>query len=326
MESKIEKMLEKLYNWEYLDYGNFYESKQEFLIDFKNYLSNHSDKVKELKLLEDIVLYGDNSSKIANLFYIDCPFPNGIPNYVMELQEIIISYKNNKESTLRKFRNVYTIEKFEYRMDKFEKRFINSELFMEILYEIKNNLEFKNQSKAKKQYVNISMGTMNIDENILKDIYESDMSLLDYAFYNRIDYTLFNKFISTITNPITKDIRNRKDTVEEKIIDIIKKINSGEMDFLDYYKECKLEPKHLKLFVSKYHLYGKSISNFIAKNTTNYRINIETELSSLLVINNEVVPKEVKEQAIKIIKDVDAPLIACNYSSMVRKLMKERTQ
>ena len=326
MENKIDIMLNKLINFEYFDYKNYYIKEEDFLINLKEYLKKNKNKAYELSILKDIVLYGDINSKDVNVLYLDKDLPLNAPNYILDIQDILRTYRKNKISAFRKVKGIYSSSNFANKIVNFDKKFLNAELYKDMLNDILSNMTYKLDVKHCPTYVPKNVGEAYIiDDEVLQSIYDSGLSLLDYAVKHKVDYVKLNAVISTSKKQALAEIKERQDTVEDMLVELIKKIANNEMDFMDYYKVCKLNPLYLRPYVTKYNLQGKTISSFINKNCKDGDVTLEKEENSKIIIDGVEVPYEIKKEAIELIQEVEAPVTKFNYTTIVRKLMKKQS-
>ena len=305
---------------------NYYENERIFLQDAKSYLQYcTSDEEKiELDLLINTIINGTQK----NLFYLDYEVEDS-PNYVRSFQLIIKEYFKNRDIAYRKATDIWsTRKKMDSAINSFSKRFINSQIYMPIIMDIAINMEQRLNNKKNNSYVKKGALSYSVDKNVINDIYESGMSLLDYAFYNSIDYSLYNNYFSSCKNTREDilEICNRENTVEDKIISIIQMINSEELDIFDYYKLCKLKLPLLGRFASKYNLTSPIFSNFLKNSSqmTLGKIQINKLYSDQLIINDYVVPIEIKKQAIDYLESIGAPITYNHYKEIIRRLIDEK--
>ena len=86
----------------------------------------------------------------------------------------------------------------------------------------------------------------------------------------------------------------------------------------------KLHPKFLKHIAIKNGIECGLLTKFVDSFNYSMLIVPENEIQTNLVIDSKEVSMEIKQEAIKYIKNIDAPLNEINYRTMVKKLMRKR--
>ena len=321
--NKIEKMLELQRNYRSVYLLDFYENKTECRKDLKKYIvKNKPNDLNEINILKDSMVNGAKNNK--NLFSLDTINELTEAVYTHDFKEIISLYLIDKDRAYIKSHKLFTEKAFYTAIQRFNKRYINHELYNDILEDIYKSFK-KNEKKKKNKYVDIYKNNYyKVNEVTLQAIYDSGLSPFDFAYYNDIDYAKFNTYVKSNTNnDMCFEISKRENTLEGKVLELMQKIANGEIDFYDYYQECRISPGSLRKLVSRNNIYGKEVSNFINQNSHPIIINEGNELNAKLVIDEKEVPLEIKIKAINAIKKIDAPLSAANYKKMIRRLLKE---
>ena len=320
---KIEKMLKKQSEFKTILLSDFYSNKKDFLIDLKTYLKLNNDKVKEINILKESMI--NANVKRDNLFYLDSSnLANSV--YSWDFQTILKAYLNNKDLGYIRAHKLYNANEFANNIERFKLKYLNYELYIDMLNDIAKS--YSPITTKKNIYVDLYRSSARtINKELIQEVYDSNLSAFDYSYYTGIDFAKVNAYCTkNQSNEMCYEILHRENKLEEKVLELLQKISTGEYDFYEYYKECKVPPKSLRKFASNNKMYGKPLSNFITSNTQPILVNEKKELETKLVINEIEVTNELKLKAFAKIKEVDAPLSVANYKKMVRRLIKDETK
>lgn len=262
----------------------------------------------------------------TDLFSLDQTFlSSDYPNYAFKVYKILKAYNENKEKGIRLAQDsIKNKEYFIKIVEKLNKKYSNMSQYEEALSFI--ILSYDNIVKKSDKYVDYSLIKTDCSEKkeLLTKIYNSGLSVLDYYYYNTT-FININTFINDRRNENNKmalEIKKRKNTTIPMIINIINKINNGEMDYVGYYETTCLYPYFLMEIAKEYNLYTEIVADFIRTLRNPNCILVNKELNGSLVISNEEVPREIKEQAIEYLKSIEAPLDINIYNNMVKRLIK----
>ena len=242
-----------------------------------------------------------------------------------KMYKILNAYKENNDKGIRVAKEYFKSEKaFQKAIDRFEKAHINADEFLDDLNDILPS--YGNVVKKEKGYINRSIyRDTEAMRKVLIAIHESNLSLLDYCFYNSTTFGFATYFGECIrrNNKKAIEIKNRKDKTYKVIIEIINKINNEELDYVGYYETTNLNPYLLINIARENDLYTDVLARFISVLRANNQLNIEKELNGVLVISEEEIPREIKEQAIEYLNSINAPMDTVVYNNMVRRLIKK---
>ena len=137
---RIEQLLEEQKNYKFINPKEYYENDIDFLNDCENYLKLNPSKKNEVLILKRVYFEGSMKRNKTNVFYLDKDLPTNELEKIFYLQDICNSYLENKEKTINKVRERYTKQSFEILLNSFKKKFLNYELYMDILLDIQNGL------------------------------------------------------------------------------------------------------------------------------------------------------------------------------------------
>ena len=262
----------------------------------------------------------------TDVFSLDQTFlSSDYPNYAFSVYKILIAYNSNKEKGIRLAKDsIKSKDNFIKIIERLKKKYSNMSDFDEAFEVIL--LSYDNKVKKCETYVDSKKIKNDCAEKkeLLAKIYNSGLSIIDYYFYNTVNINI-NAFVNdkcSENNKMALEVRNRKDTTMSKIIDIINRINNGELDYVGYYETTCLYPYFLMEIAKSNNLYTDVLAEFIRNLRMNNFIVIEKELDGTLVINDEEVPRELKVQAIEYLKQIEAPIDMTTYNNMVRRLIK----
>lgn len=248
------------------------------------------------------------------------------PDYAFKLHKILNAYNSSKDKGYRIAKElVKTSNRLSAMTEKFKKQYANSGDYLEALYDIMNYLN----KGVKKTTTYVNIGKVSPERaqmaSIIQKIYNSGLSILDYYFYNTTPLGINTYFCDKVSHKdkIALEIKERRDTTYPIILDIIDKINNKELDYVGYYEITKLNPYYLIAIAKDNNLFTEDLARFISLLRANNQLDVERELNGTLVINEEKIPRVVKEQAIEYIKSIDAPMDALVYESMIKRLIRK---
>ena len=332
-EEKIEALLEIQSDGIKVYYEDFYDNLKDLYVDIKKYLRKNPERKEEICILMNTIEKGNKN----NVFYLNNTLHENNPEYAFKFQEILKLYETDIDKAVKKAQNFREKkDNFLYFVNKFSKKYINSKLYIDALNDIANHLE--NDEKVKrKTYINYEAFSDIENNKITLDlIYDSNLSVLDYAFYNRINYGDVNAYISTsiknkTTNSKINEIYKRKSKTLPIILDIANKIINNQIDIIEYYELTKLSLIAFKRIVNQNNIKSPILNEFVRDNTNNFTINntyeknkvlIDRELNSKQIINNQEISNETKLSAYNYLEEIEAPLTYRNYNIMIKKLIK----
>ena len=263
----------------------------------------------------------------TNIFSLDESFLNyDNPKYVFNLYKILYAYKDNKEKGIRIAKEEIKSKDFFLKIiEKFKKNFINANEFLSDLNDITLSYDEKNKKTNNSFYSCVSKEEQEEDEKLLKVIYDSGLSKIDYFFYNYTPISFNQYFYNRCysNDEIALEINNREDKTMPLLLIILKSINNKEIDYVGYYELTKLNPFLLISIAKENNLYTKVVANFIRMLRTSESVVIERELNGTLVINSEEISKETKKQAIEYLNSIEAPIDSVVYNNMIKRLIKK---
>ncbi|MBR1416206.1 MAG: hypothetical protein IJ572_00105 [Bacilli bacterium] len=325
--SKLETMLEIQKEGKRIIFEIYYDNKKDFLNDAKEYLKLHNNLAKEIKILVDTITYGNPS----NTFYVNDTNDDYSPNYIWHFQEILKLYSRDKIRGLRRAMDFKKKAKvFENQIEMFRNRYINADLYLDTLEEIKDAIEKENNIKKKTKYVEIeNISNASLDKEIIHDIYLSGYSFIDYAFYNPIDisacYTYFGNINENSKNKEAIEIKHRESKTIPLILEIIERINNDDLDIIEYFEITKLNPTKLIFFAKQYGLRSYKLNNFISSYKDSSIINVEKVFNGKLIISNQEVPLSTKKEAVNYLNAINAPINSMSYNAMIKRLVNKKT-
>lgn len=251
-------------------------------------------------------------------------------NSAFKIYKILIAYNENKEKGIRVAKElIKSKSNFNRIVEFFKNHYSNAEDFLSILDDIADSYDTKEVKKSTKYVDREKLSNDNTEKKaLLKKIHKSGLSVMDYYFYNSTPIG-FNKFFSercSSNDKLAIDIARRENKTYPLIIDIIIKINNDEIDYVGYYEATKLNPYHLIAIARDNDIYTDTLGIFVRALRLNKQLNIEKELNGVLVINEEQVPRSIKEQAINYLNNIDAPVDTVVYDNMVKRLIRKSSK
>ena len=319
--SYIKIMLMELKNGKRIRLCDYYVNPMKFYDDLEFYrLTNLNNK--ELQNELNILARTVRETNDKNVFRLDQVIEaNEEETYKLVIQKILKLYKKDKvkayeEAALFKLDS----NDFNKIIIQFRKDFINADLFVEDLMDISKNVKILNESEK-----GIKHRELTYKERLIESVYESNLSLIDYSFYNYIGNE-FDKYVYRDLNRVSpkyKEIAKRKDTTTDKILEIIDKINKEEINILEYYETTKLHPFLLTTVASKHNKLTHNFRLFIKK-FNSPRVSPEGEKKGTLIISSVKVDDDMIDEAFRYLKKINAPATNATYKAMVRRLVQEK--
>ena len=267
-----------------------------------------------------------------NIFTLDQSFLNReYTNTAFKIYKILNAYQTSTEKGIR-VANEYFKSKgaFEKVILSFIKQYSNADEFVNDLYAIADTYDKKDKKPKSVTYIDRNKFKVDNSEKkeLLMQIYKSGLSVLDYLFYNNepIGFTKFFNEKCSQNDNVALEINSRVNKTYPILIGIINSINEGKLDYVGYYEATKLNPYYLIAIARENDLYTDQFAAFIRALRLNKQINVENELNGVLVINEEHVPRSVKEEAINYLNTINAPMDIVLYNNMVRRLIKKSSK
>ena len=270
----IKKMLEDQRLGKRVKISDYYNDAFKFYDDLEIYsLINLGEKElqRELSILASTVKQ-ENDDKI---FYLDGPLPIEQENtYKIVFQQLLRLYLKDQQSAYEEaFRYVGASREFNKLINQFKLDYINADLFVPILVDIsehiRNYKEIETLKREKKK---------TYREELIDTVYDSNMSFIDYSFYNTLS-SEFDKYMYrdlNKKNPKFIEITSRENKTEEQILQIIEKISNNEISILDYYEMTKLHPIFLTMIANKHSKMSNAFRSFIKNfNSTPVKVEIK---------------------------------------------------
>ena len=310
-----------------------YSNKADFLRDLKKYIKN--DLTDENKVYIDILYKMAISKKGEDLciFYYNNDPLFAKYKYIELISEVLNTYKNNKEEAITiavKSFDKYT--KYPDALKKFNNKFYNAILYRDILNEVLEEAikRYKEPEEKRNSYLNLD-ALRHSNDDIYQEVYDSGLSLLDYAHTYFVDSTAHQRFFSPRIAGCDKDlvdeILSRKDTCLNELFNVISKIDTGEIaDAIDYYELTMLNPLYLKKLANEYNLLSIPVRKFISKNINPHseKTMVEGQIKEKMIINNTEVSREIKVLARDKMIEMGMPLSAAYHKQFIRKLLKSK--
>ena len=247
-----------------------------------------------------------------------------------KIYTILKAYSENKDKGLRVAKEyIKTRKAYLSFVEHFKKKYVNAEDYLADLEEISKVFDKKEEKKCKTFINNENFKDDPAEKlNFLKKIYDSGLSLMDYFYYNYVPID-FNRFFSYRCDKKDKQalaIVKRNNTTYPLVVQLINKINNDEIDYVGYYETTKLNPCYIVAIAKENNIYTAQLAKFISKLRLNRPVNVEKELNGELVINEQYISRELKEEAIRYLNSIDAPIDLALYNNMVRRLVKKSSK
>ena len=320
--NKIQKMLKDQKLGKRVRIGSYYNDEMNFWDDFERCkFSNLKNEqlCDELQILANTVReYNDE-----NVFYLEGELPFSTSNYKEIFQNLIKQYLIDKEIAYHKaYEYKKSIIEFNKLIDNFKDTYVNADLYLDILKDLSNYI-----SKESENYMNPKTRIKYANIELIKKIYDSNLSIIDYSFYNRITYGDLRNIYSNLSKADKEkylEIKQRQDNTLRYILIILDQIKNNDISLIEYYELTKLDPFLLQQVARENNMYDQAFSKFFRLLKYNTPVNIESELKSKLIISQEEISAEMKQEAYDYLKAIEAPTNTVVYKEMIRKLMKEK--
>ena len=311
-----------------------YDNEMELLSDIKKYARYYGN--------EDNQVYIDILTKIAedyvpgreSIFSFDKGAGRHRAAYVDLLERVITAYKNEgrEEAVKIAYNSQDTRTKFIESLERFNSNFANSVLYKDILDDVLAGVKEKMNNRAviKRNTYLDNKALCSTCDNFYDKVYNSGLSLLDYAHQNYVDAfnhkNYFRPDLVGCEEKMAKEIMARKDTCTAELINVINLINNDEIDIFGYYELTKINPLYLKPIAKENGLNSANLSKFITKYSNPHaeEFKVDREMEGKLVIASEEVSAELKASAKQALVDLGMPLTVPYYNQMVRKLIKSK--
>lgn len=319
---KIEEMVNIIYSGNKLYLKDFYPKKIDFIVDSFNedineYLKTHQ-KTEQLDILLRVVQC-ILSNDATHIFYINDTLDCYAPNYALTFQEVLRIFNSDEKRALNLLKNI----KNKHVLESFKKRYVNSEIYIPTLVELFSKIPVEKE----KQVTYVNMKALNNHDYIsfVEEIYESNLSPLDFYFYNSVNISQYNVALAYCKkNELVKIINKRENHTLPLLKKIIECLGNEDFDIISYYKLTKINIGNLKPLARKYNIdISRNASIKISNYTNNTKFNIDNEVEGTLIINGVEIPRKIKQEAIDYIQNNDIPLNVKTYDTMVRKLIKK---
>ena len=261
-------------------------------------------------------------------------------NYDFIIRKVLREYKINKDRAVRTALDglvsgsSYDCLLFEKAVEAFKDRYVNSNLFMDDLLEILKLVdERKNKPAKRTTYLDSKSLTSKVERSTHNDVYQrvynSGLSLRDYAHKNFVDSKLrnfFNPVANGFDKRMSQEILSRKDIFTGEILEVVNKINNEEIDIIDYYKLTKLNPVVLRTIAKENGIITATLSRFANAyaNPSNDEEKLDKFIVGYKVVSEEVASDEIKSDAKLALIDNEIPLTIGCYKQMVRQLIKSK--
>ena len=316
----IKLMLEALKNGKRVRITDYYTNPFKFYDDLEIYaLLNLDNKElqRELTILANTVKEINN----AKVFYLDEPLPIEKDNtYKIIFQQLLRLYLKDKQSAYDealKYKNA--AREFNRLINDFKKEYINADLFVDQLLDMSNYIKDHEPTLS-----NNKIKKKSFTEELLEKIQASNLSFIDYSFYNYLGDD-FNKAVYrdiNKNNPLFKEISSREDTTIPQILDIIEKIRNKEITILEYYETTKLHPMFLTMIANKYGKISNNYREFI-KHFNSYSVKAENKKNEKLKIKDVEVDEQLVDKAFEYLESIQAPATQATYMATIRKLIRK---
>ena len=330
----IETLISYLKNQASFSATTLYDNEMELLNDIKRYSKEYGNE--ENKIYLDILtkVAEDYVPGRAAIFAFDKGAGRHRPAYVDLLERVITAYKRDgKEEAIKiAYNSLDSRTKFTNALERFNANYANAVLYKAMFDEVSKGVEEKLNNRAvisRNTYLD-NKALCSTYDDLYHRVYNSGLSLLDYAHQNYIDSFKINNYfrpdLGGCEEKMATEIMSRKDTCMDILIDVINKINNEEIDVFGYYELTKLNPLHLKTIAKDNNLGAPALSKFITKhaNPHDEESKVLKEMDAKLVINSEEISYDLKLQAKNALDNLGMPQTVSYYNQMLRKLIKSR--
>lgn len=300
------------------DFSAFkYLNKEETKVALKRYLKAFPNYETEIHYARENVL---RTPEIGFLDELKISLNRSDATYMKVLVPLLCCEKEEAICLLRGHR--LSKNTFEFYLRSFQTRFPEYPQTIEYLRSL-----YEEYSKTI-LLPNKNLYNYNNSDNVLKNIYDSGMSIEEYCF-------CYGGSISKIKK-IVKNRRNNEECTEilsrdttnfiEKVKNIVEQIICGTIDYLDYYTTTKLELGFLLMMVKSFNLTKENyqkIYQFVTKGKNienDNRIVESAQLEKLTKFGDREITKEEKIKIFDYLKENGIPL--CYYNLALTKYVK----
>ena len=319
----------------------FFGSKRAVAIQVKKY-RNAGLVTEENRKYVDVLTNIGRVCKNDMVKYFDLNGEESIgnDNYDFIIRKALREYKVNKDRAARTALDGlvsgarYDSSMFGKAVEAFKDRYVNSNLFMDDLLEIlRLSNEKRNEPAKRTTYLDSKSLTSKVESSTHNDIYQrvynSGLSLRDYAHKNFVDSKLrnfFNPVANGFDERMSQEILSRKDIFTGEILEVVNKINNEEIDIIDYYKLTKLNPVVLRTIAKENGIITATLSKFANAyaNPSSDEEKLDKFMVGYKVVSEEVAIDEIKSDAKLALIDNEIPLTIGCYKQMVRQLIKSK--
>ena len=235
--------------------------------------------------------------------------------YVNFLEMVFKKYLKNRDKAIKlAYENEGTFNSFDNAMERLNNSFVNAIVYKDMADDISNEIKKLNEEKLRIQEAKNKKNTNNDIVSIYDRVYNSGLSLLDYAHEHFVDTNGVRSYLRPDISGCNKEmadvILSRKDTHLNEILSIIEMINDDSINILEYYKKTRLNPTFLSLIAKEHGLSSVNLSIFVNKykNPHNEAKQIENLIEGKLVLEQEEVSKETMINMYNKMKEMDMVL------------------
>jgi hypothetical protein len=250
--------------------------------------------------------------------------------YVNFLEMVFKKYLKNRDKAIKfAYENEGTFNSFDNAIERLNNGYVNSIIYKDMAEDISNEIKKINEEKQRIQDAKKKKNTDNDITSIYHKVYNSGLSLLDYAHEHFVDTngvkSYFRPDISGCDKEMAEVILSRKNTHINEVLDIISSINDGKMTILEYYKKTRLNPSFLIIIANEYGLLSVSLRIFVSKykNPHNEINQIESLIEGKLVLESEEVSKETMINMYNKMKEMDMVLKYKYFLDYLREDIKK---
>ena len=319
----------------------FFGSKRAVAIQVKKYRNAGLVTEENRKYVDVLTNIGRVcKNDMVKYFDINGEESTGNDNYDFIIRKVLREYKTNKDKAIiiacdsLVSGSKYDRLLFEKAVEAFNDRYVNSNLFMDDLLEILKLVDEKRNKPAKRTtYLDNKSLTSKVESSTHNDIYQrvynSGLSLRDYAHKNFVDSKLrnfFNPVANGFDERMSQEILSRKDIFTGEILEVVNKINNEEIDIIEYYKLTKLNPVVLRNIAKEHGIITATLSKFANAyaNPSSDEEKLDKFIVGYMVVSEEVASDEIKSDAKLALIDNEIPLTIGCYRQMVRQLIKSK--
>ncbi len=319
----------------------FFGSKRAVAIQVKKYRNEGYVNDQNRKYVDVLTNIGRISKNdMVKYFDINGEESKGNDNYDFIIRKALMEYKVNKDRAVRTALDGLVSgsgcgsSMFEKAVEAFKDRYVNSNLFMDDLLEILRLCDEKRNEPAKRTtYSDGKLLTLKVESashnDVYQRVYNSGLSLRDYAHKNFVDSKLrnfFNPAANGFDERMSQEILSRKDTFTDEILDIANKIINEEIDIIEYYKLTKLNPVVLRNIAKEHGIITATLSRFANTyaNPSSDEEKLDKFIGGYKVVSEETSSEKIKLVAKQALIDMGIPLTISCYKPMLRQLIKSK--